>query len=98
MSHRNPDNYQRVGIVRAAIMRHAFWTVAALALIYALAMLFAYQYTQFVICMALVLVAACIDLWVHRRGRYRDRSGVLLFIAAMAIVVTGVFAQVGVNA
>lgn len=98
MSHRIPDRYQRVGGVRTAIMRHAFWTVAALALIYALAMLSAHQYTQFAICMALVLTASCIDLRVHRRGRYRDRAGVLLFIAIMAIVVTGVFAQVGVNA
>jgi len=98
MSHRNPDNYQRAGSVRIAIMRHAFWTVAALALIYALAMLFAYQYTQFVICMALVLVASCIDLWVHRRGRYRDRSATLLLSAAIAIAVTALFAQVGVIA
>ncbi len=98
MSHRNPDNYQRVGIVRIAIMRHAFWTVAALALVYALVMLSAHHYTQFIICMALMMAASCIDLRVHRRGRYRDRAGVLLFIAVMAIVVTGVFAQVGVNA
>ncbi|MBN7456247.1 hypothetical protein [Mycobacteroides abscessus] len=98
MSHRIPDRYQRVGGVRAAIMRHAFWTVAALALIYALAMLFAHQYSQFVICMTLVLVASCIDLWVHRRGRYRDRSAELLLSAAAAIVVTGIFAQLGVTA
>ncbi|MBE5476959.1 hypothetical protein E3G68_004282 [Mycobacteroides abscessus] len=98
MSHRIPDRYQRVGGVRAAIMRHAFWAVAALALVWALAMLYADQYAQFAVAMALVLVASCIDLRVHRRGRYRDRAGVLLFIAVMAIVVTGVFAQVGVNA
>lgn len=98
MSHRNPDNFERVGTFRAAIMRHAFWTVAALALVYALAMLSAHQYVQFVICMALMVAASCIDLRVHRRGRYRDRAGVLLLIAVMAIVVTGVFAQVGVNA
>ncbi|SHT59202.1 Uncharacterised protein [Mycobacteroides abscessus subsp. abscessus] len=98
MSHRNRDNSQRVGAVPAAIMRHAFWTVAALALVYALVMLFAHQYTQFVICMALVLVASCIDLWVHRRGRYRDRSATLLLSAVVAIVVTAVFAQVGVTA
>lgn len=98
MSHRISDNYQRVGTVRAAIMRHAFWTVAVLALMYALVMLFAHQYAQFAILMVLFGVAICIDLWVHRRGRYRDRAGVLLFIAVMAIVVTGVFAQVGVTA
>jgi len=98
MSHRNPDNYQRVGTFRAAVMRHAFWTVAALALIYALVMLFAYQYTQFAICMALVLAASCIDLWVHRRGRYRDRSATLLLSAVVAIAVTAVFAQVGLSA
>lgn len=98
MSHRNPDNYQRVETIRSAIMRHAFWTVAALALIYALVMLFAHQYTQFVICMVLVLVASGIDLWVHRRGRYRDRSATLLLSAVVAIVVTGIFAQLGVAA
>lgn len=98
MSHRIPDRYQRVGGVRTAIMRHAFWTVAALALIYSLAMLSAHRYTQFAICMALMVAASCIDLRVHRHGRYRDRAGVLLFIAVPAIVVTGVFAQVGVNA
>ncbi|OHU53475.1 hypothetical protein [Mycobacteroides chelonae] len=98
MSHRNPDNYQRVGTIRTAIMRHAFWTVAALALIYALVMLFAHQYSQFAICMALVLAASCIDLWVHRRGRYRDRSAELLLCAALAIAVTALFAQVGVTA
>lgn len=58
----------------------------------------AHQYPQFVIWMALMVAASCIDLRVHRRGRYRDRAGVLLFIAVMAIVVTGVFAQVGVTA
>lgn len=98
MSHRNPDNYQRVGIVRIAIMRHASWTVAALTLIYALAMLFAYQYAQFVICMALVLVASSVDLWVHRRGRYRDRSATLLLSAVVAIPLTALLAQVGVIA
>lgn len=98
MSHRIQVPDQRVEGVRTAIMRHAFWTVAALALVYALVMLSAHQYPQFVVCMALMLAASCIDLRVHRRGRYRDRAGVLLFIAVMAIVVTGVFAQVGVTA
>lgn len=98
MSHRNPDNYQRVGTIRSAIMRHAFWTVAVLALVYALAMLLAHQYPQFVICMALMLIASGIDLWVHRRGRYRDRSATLLLSAVVAIAVTAVFAQVGVTA
>ncbi|SHZ34451.1 Uncharacterised protein [Mycobacteroides abscessus subsp. bolletii] len=78
-------------------MRHAFWTVAALALVFGLMMLSAHQYPQFVICMALMVAASCFDLRVHRRGRYRDRAGVLLFIAVIAIVVTGVFAQVGVT-
>ncbi|SLC01107.1 hypothetical protein [Mycobacteroides abscessus] len=98
MSHRIPNRYQRVGGVRAAIMRHAFWTVAALALIYALAMLFDYQYAQFAVCMALVLVASCLDLWVHRRGRYRDRSATLLLAAVVAIAVTALFSQLGVTA
>lgn len=98
MSHRIPDRYQRVGGIRAAIMRHAFWTVAALALICALAMLFDYQYTQFAVCMALVLVASCLDLWVHRRGRYRDRSATLLLAAVVAIAVTALFSQLGVTA
>ncbi|MGH3953694.1 MAG: hypothetical protein ACRDTI_06625 [Mycobacterium sp.] len=98
MSHRNQSPAPRVGSVRTAIMRHAFWTVATLALIYALVMLFARQYTQFAVCMALVLVASCIDLWVHRRGRYRDRSATLLLSAVVAIAVTALFAQVGVIA
>lgn len=84
--------------MKNAIMRHAFWTVAALALIFALTMLFAHQYAPFAVLMALVLVASFIDLWVHRRGRYRDRSAVLLLIAAVSIVVAGVFAQVWVTA
>lgn len=79
-------------------MRHAAWTVSFLALICALAMLFDHRYSLFAVLMALVIAATCIDLSVHRRGRYRDRSAVLLFIAFMAIVVTGVFAQVGVYA
>lgn len=98
MSHRIPTPVQRVEGVRTAIMRHAFWTVAFLALVYALAALSNHQYTQFVVVMALFGVAVGIDLRVHRRGRYRDRSAVLLLIAFVAIVVTGVFAQVGVTA
>ncbi len=89
---------RRVGGVRTAVMRHAAWTVSSLALIFALTMLFAHQYAPFAVLMALVLVASCIDLWVHRRGRYRDRSAVLLLIAAVSIVVAGVFAQVWVTA
>lgn len=98
MSNNIPVPARRVGGVRTAVMRHAFWTTATLALIYALVMLFAHRYAPFAVLMALVLVATSIDLHVHRRGRYRDRAGVLLFIAVMAIVVTGVFAQVGVAA
>ncbi|WP_079766955.1 hypothetical protein [Mycobacteroides abscessus] len=98
MIHRNPVPAQRVGGVRTAIMRHAAWTVSFIALIYALAMLAGHQYGAFAVQMALVLAASAIDLWVHRRGRYRDRSAVLLFIAVVAIVVMGVFAQVGVSA
>lgn len=98
MSNNIPVPAQRVGGVRTAIMRHAAWTVSALALIYALTMLAAHQYAQFAVLIALVLAASGIDLHLHRRGRYRDRSAVLLFIAFVAIVVTGVFAQVGVTA
>lgn len=98
MSHRIQVPAQRVGGVRTAIMRHAAWTVSFLALIYALTMLAAHQYAQFAVLMALVLAASGIDLYLHRRARYRDRSAVLLFIAVVAIVVTGIFAQVGVNA
>lgn len=98
MIHRNPVPAQRVGGVRTAVMRHAAWTVSFLALIFALAMLAGHQYGAFAVQMALVLAASAIDLWVHRRGRYRDRSAVLLFVAVIAIVVTGVFAQVGVSA
>lgn len=98
MSNNIPVPAQRVGGVRTAIMRHAAWTFSALALIYALTMLAAHQYAQFAVLIALVLAASGIDLHLHRRGRYRDRSAVLLFIAAIAIVITGVFAQAGVTA
>lgn len=98
MSNNIPVPAQRVGGVRTAIMRHAAWTVSALALIYALTMLAAHQHAQFAVLIALVLAASGIDLHLHRRGRYRDRSAVLLFIAAIAIVITGVFAQAGVSA
>lgn len=98
MSNNIPVPAQRVGGVRTAIMRHAAWTVSALALIYALTMLAAHQYAQFAVLMALVLAASGIDLHLHRRGRYRDRSAVLLLIAFVAIVVTGVLTQVGVSA
>lgn len=98
MSHRIYVPAQRVGGARTAIMRHAAWTVSFLALIFALTMLFAHQHAPFAVLMALVLVASCIDLWVHRRGRYRDRSAVLLLIAAVSIVVAGVFAQIEVTA
>lgn len=72
-------------------MRHAFWTTALVALVLALVALFYQQYSQFAIFTALFLVATLIDLRVHRRGRYRDRSAVLLFAAIPAIVVAGVF-------
>lgn len=98
MSHRIQVPAQHVGGVRTAIMRHAAWTVSFLALIYALTMLAGHQYAQFAVLMTLVLAASGIDLHLHRRGRYRDRSAVLLLIAFVAIVVTGVFAQVGVSA
>ncbi|MEC4838140.1 hypothetical protein R2360_00110 [Mycobacteroides chelonae] len=98
MSNNIPVPAQRVGGVRTAIMRHAAWTVSALALIYALTMLAAHQYAQFAVLMALVLAASGIDLHLHRRGPYRDRSAMLLLIAAIAIVITGVFAQAGVTA
>ncbi|MEU9805067.1 hypothetical protein [Mycobacterium sp. NPDC050853] len=81
-----------------AIVRHAFWTVAFLALIYALVALSAHRYGQFAVVMALFVAATLIDLRVHRRGRYRDRSAVLLFVAVPAIVVSALFAQVGVTA
>ncbi|MDM2382287.1 Uncharacterised protein [Mycobacteroides abscessus subsp. abscessus] len=98
MSNNIPLPAQRVGGVRSAIMRHAAWTVSALALIYALTMLAAHRYAQFAVLIALVLAASGIDLHLHRRGRFRDRSAVLLLIAAIAIVITGVFVQVGVTA
>ncbi|PVA60835.1 hypothetical protein [Mycobacteroides abscessus] len=98
MSHRIQVPVQRVGGVRIAIMRHAFWTVAFLALVYALAALSAHRYAQFAVVMALFIATTLLDLHVHRRGRYRDRSAVLLFAAVPAIVITGVFAQVGVTA
>lgn len=86
------------GVLQTAIMRHAFWTVAFLALIYALVQLYAHQFERFAVIMALFGAATWLDLRVHRRGRYRDRAGVLLFFAAIAIPVSGLFAQVGVFA
>ncbi|NGX09140.1 hypothetical protein [Mycobacteroides franklinii] len=91
-----PD--QPVRGIQTSIMRHAFWTVAFLAFVYALVALFAHRYGQFAVVMALFIAATLLDLYVHRRGRYRDRSAVLLFAAVPAIAVTGVLAQVGVTA
>jgi hypothetical protein len=82
--------------MKHAIMRHAFWTVAVLALIYALAALFDRRLAEFVVVMVLFGVAVGVDLRVHQRGWCRDRSAVLLLVAAIAIVVAGVFAQIGV--
>lgn len=98
MSHRIQTPHQRVGSVRTAIMRHAFWTVAVLALIYALVALYAHRYSEFAFIAMLFIASTLIDLHVHRRGRYRERSGVLLFIAAVAIPVSMLFAQVWVTA
>lgn len=98
MSHRIQTPYQRIGSVRTAVMRHAFWTVAVLALVCALVALYAHRYSQFVVIAILFIAATLIDLHVHRRGRYRERSGVLLFIAAVAIPVSMLFAQVWVTA
>lgn len=98
MSHRIQVPAQRVGRIRAQIMQHLFWAVAAQALIIALALLAVHAYMPFAVLTALFLAATLIDLHVHRRGPYRERSAVLLFIAFVAIVITGVFAQVGVTA
>lgn len=73
------------------VMRHAFWTVALLAFVYAIVALFDQSYAQFAIVMALFGVALGIDLWVNRRGWYRDRAAVLLFIAALTIGVAALF-------
>lgn len=72
-------------------MRQVFWVTAFVALALALVVLFYQQYSQFAIFTALFLVATLIDLRVHRRGRYRDRSAVLLFAAVPAIVVAALF-------
>lgn len=99
MSNNIPVPAQRVGGVRTAIMRHAAWTVSALALIYALTMLAAHQYAQFAVLMALVLAASGIDLHLHRRGPYRDRSAMLLASPnSHAASITGVFTQIEVTA
>lgn len=98
MSHRIQTPYQRVDGFRTAVMRHAPWTVAVLALIYALVALYAHRYDQFAVIAVLFIASTLIDLHVHRRGRYRERSGVLLFIAAVAIPVSMLFAQVWVTA
>lgn len=79
-------------------MRHAFVVVAVVALAYALMALFERCMAEFVIAIALFVVAASLDLRVHRRGPHRERAAILLFTAAIAIAVTGVLAQVGVNA
>lgn len=84
--------------MKHAIMANAFAAVACAALLCALIALSNLWLAEFAIAAALFLVATLLDLRVHRRGPYRERSAVLLFIAFMAIVVTGVFAQVGVTA
>ncbi|MDO3058509.1 MULTISPECIES: hypothetical protein [Mycobacteriaceae] len=74
-----------------AIRRHVFCVVALVALLGALFAEFSREYTVFAILAALFLVGVLLDLQVHRRGRYRDRSAVLMVIAFVAIVVAGIF-------
>lgn len=73
------------------IKRHVFCAVALVALLGALFAEFAREYTVFATLAALFLVGVILDLHVHRRGPYRDRSAVLLIIAFVAIVVAGIF-------
>lgn len=74
------------------IMRNAAVTVGFIALVFALVALSDGHCGDFLVAMTVFAVAIWADLRINRRGRYRDRSAVLLFIAAIAIVVTGVFA------
>lgn len=81
-----------------AITRNAAFTVGAIALVFALVALSSGHRGDFAVGMLAFAAAMWADLRINRRGRSRDRSAVLLFIAAIAIVITGVFAQVGVTA
>lgn len=74
------------------IMRNAAVTVGSIALMFALVALSDGHRGDFLVAMTVFAVAIWTDLRINRRGPYRDRSAVLLFIAAIAIVVTGVFA------
>ncbi|SKH53417.1 Uncharacterised protein [Mycobacteroides abscessus subsp. massiliense] len=74
------------------IMRNAAITVGSIALVFALVALSDGHRGDFIVAMVVFAVAIWGDLRINRRGRYRDRSAVLLFIAAIAIVVTGMFA------
>ncbi|QSM88765.1 hypothetical protein PROPHIGD91-3_7 [Mycobacterium phage prophi91-3] len=74
------------------IMRNTAITIAFIALMFALVALSDGHHGDFLVAMTVFAVAIWADLRINRRGRYRDRSAVLLFIAAIAIVVTGVFA------
>ncbi|MFV8234101.1 hypothetical protein [Mycobacteroides chelonae] len=74
-----------------AIKHHVFCAVALVALVGALFAEFAREYAVFAILAALFLVGVLLDLHVHRRGPYRDRSAVLLLAAVPAIVVAGIF-------
>ncbi|MFA4084831.1 hypothetical protein ONA92_24330 [Mycobacteroides salmoniphilum] len=74
-----------------AIMRNAAFTVGAIALMFALVALSNGHRGDFVVAMLAFAIAMWADLRTNRRGRYRDRSAVLLFIALIAIVVTGLF-------
>ncbi len=74
-----------------AVKHHVFCAVALVALLGALFAEFSREYAVFAILAALFLVGVLLDLQVHRRGRYRDRSAVLMVIAFVAIVVAGIF-------
>ncbi|MGH3955916.1 MAG: CDGP domain-containing protein [Mycobacterium sp.] len=92
MSNRNPTHLSRAeSAARTAIMRHAAWTVELLAASYAVFAVSEQRYAEFAITSVLFLVAAVIDLWIHRRGRYRDRTAVALLVTFVAIMVAGVF-------
>lgn len=71
-----------------AVMRNAAITIAAIALMFALASLFASHRGDFVVAMLVFAVAIWTDLRINRRGRYRDRSAYLLIVAFIAIVAT----------
>lgn len=77
--------------MKHTIMANAAITVGLIALMFALVALSNGHCGDFAIAMLGFAAAMWADLRINRRGRYRDRSAVLLLVAAIAIVITGLF-------